>query len=300
MRYLSIASDIASALESGRPVVALETTLVTHGFQHPEGLAIAQQLEQAVRSEGAEPATIGVIDGRLKVGIGAKELESLSRSRAVPKLNLSNLAAEITTKGMGSTTVAATMLAAHLAGIRVFSTGGIGGVHRGVAESGDISADLKALSMFPVAVVCAGAKAVLDLPKTVEALETGGVPIFGVETDQFPAFYRRDSGLPVDRAFHDIPELAKAVGAHFELEIGSGIVIANPVPIEAEMPEEIYETSLKRSLEDLEDSGVRGRGVTPYLLERLRTLTEGESVFSNRALLLHNARIAARLAVALS
>ena len=183
MRYLSIASDIASALESGRPVVALETTLVTHGFQHPEGLAIAQQLEQAVRSEGAEPATIGVIDGRLKVGIGAKELESLSRSRAVPKLNLSNLAAEITTKGMGSTTVAATMLAAHLAGIRVFSTGGIGGVHRGVAESGDISADLKALSMFPVAVVCAGAKAVLDLPKTVEALETGGVPIFGVETD---------------------------------------------------------------------------------------------------------------------
>jgi pseudouridine-5'-phosphate glycosidase len=299
MKTLSIAPHIFSAVESGRPVVALETTLVTHGFQHPEGLAVAQDLEHTVRDEGAEPATIGVVDGRLKVGLSGTELETLSRTRSVSKLNLSNLAAEITTEGIGSTTVAATMLAAHLAGIRVFSTGGIGGVHRGAAESGDVSADLKALSMFPVAVVCAGAKAVLDLPKTVEALETNGVPIFGVGTDRFPAFYRRDSGLPVDRGFDDITQLAMAVGAHFELEIGSGVVVANPVPLEAEMPEQIYEAGLTGSLEDLATSGIRGRDVTPYLLERLRTLTEGQSVFSNRALLLHNATIAARLAVAL-
>jgi len=299
MRHLSISPDIASALESGKPVVALETTLVTHGFPHPEGLEVAQDLEQAIRTEGATPATIGVIDYSLRVGITADELETLAQARSVPKLNPSNLAAGITTVGMGSTTVAATMVAAHLTGIRIFSTGGIGGVHRNVADTGDISADLMALGCFPVAVVCAGAKAVLDLPKTVEALETRGVPIFGVGTDRFPAFYRRDSRVPIDQGFNDISQLAKAVRAHFELNMGSGVVVANPIPFEAEMPEDIYETSLKRSLEDLASSGMRGREVTPYLLERLRLLTKGESVFSNRALLLHNAKIAARLAVAL-
>jgi pseudouridine-5'-phosphate glycosidase len=299
MRHLSISPDIASALESGKPVVALETTLVTHGFPHPEGLSIARELEQVICAEGATPATIGVVAGRLRVGITEDELQTLAKARSVSKLNPSNLAAGITAEGIGSTTVAATMIAAHLAGIRIFSTGGIGGVHHGVAETGDISADLTALSRFPVAVVCAGAKAVLDLPKTVEALETLGVPIFGVGTDRFPAFYRRDSGIPIDQGFNDISHLASAVGAHFELNIGSGVVVANPIPVDAEMPEDIYESSLERSLDELESSGARGREVTPYLLERLRLLTEGKSVFSNRALLLDNAKVAAQLAVAL-
>ena len=299
VKFLSVSPHIESAIASGKPVVALETTLVTHGLPHPEGLQVAAEIEETVRSEGAIPATIGVMGGGLRVGLSADELGLLAQTKTVSKLNLSNLAAGIATEGVGSTTVAATMLASHLAGIQVFSTGGIGGVHRGVGDTGDISADLMALSRYPIAVVCSGAKAVLDIPKTVEALETRGVPVFGVGTDRFPAFYRRDSGVPVDRGFNDISQLARAIGAHFDLQIGSGVVVANPVPFEAEMAEDIYESSLKRSLDDLATSGVKGRQVTPYLLEKLRVLSEGKSVFSNRALLVHNARIAARLVIAL-
>jgi len=298
MQYLSLASEIRDAIGSEQPIVALETTLVTHGFPHPEGLEVAHELESTVRAEGAIPATIGVVGGCLKVGIDHTELEALSQSSSVQKLNLSNLAAGIVDVGMGSTTVAATMLAAHLSGIRIFSTGGIGGVHRGASVTGDISSDLEALSRFPVAVVCAGAKAILDLLRTVEALESRGVPIFGVGTDHFPAFYRRDSGLPVDRRFDEIEQLARAVRTHLELGIGSGLVVANPIPVEDEMPRDLYEAALNKALARLESSEFRGRDVTPFLLEELRQATSGQSTFSNRALLLHNARVAARLAAA--
>jgi pseudouridylate synthase len=307
-----VSAEVAEALASSRPVVALETTLVTHGLPHPDGLAAAAELEAAVRAEGAVPATIGVLDGHICAGLSALELERLATSPGVTKLNLSNLAAQLAGSGAGSTTVAATMFAAHHLGIRVFATGGIGGVHRDAATTGDVSADLTALARFPVAVVCAGAKAVLDLPKTVEALETLGVPVFGWETDRFPAFYRRDSGLRVDQRFDSLDEMAEAITCHFDLGLGTGVVIANAIPVEHEMPAQLYERSLAQALLDAAEAGgtgigigtgsgiVKGRDVTPFLLDRLRALTEGASLPSNRALLMSNARLAARLAGHLS
>jgi pseudouridylate synthase len=294
-----VAPSVAEALEARRPVVALETTLVTHGFPHPEGFEIAAGLEAAVADEGAQPATIGIVDGRIRVGLDRSELERLATCRSAAKLNLSNLAAHLVPGSLGSMTVAATVFVAQRAGIRVFATGGIGGVHRNATETGDISADLNALARFPVAVVCAGAKAVLDLPRTVEMLETLGVPVFGFGTDEFPAFYSRDSGLPVDRRFDEVTLLAEAVRAHLALDMGTGLIVANPVAREHELPRAIWEPAIERALEDATRQRVRGRDVTPFLLERLRTLTDGASVFSNRALLLSNARLAGRLAAAL-
>jgi pseudouridine-5'-phosphate glycosidase len=284
----------------GAPVVALETTLITHGFPHPDGLAIAAELEATVGAGGAQPATIGIVDGRIHVGLGRAELERLATCGHAAKLNLSNLAAHLSPGSWGSTTVAATLFVARRAGIRVFATGGIGGVHRNATETGDVSADLTALARFPVAVVCAGAKAVLDLPRTIEMLETLGVPVFGFGTDEFPAFYSRDSGLPVDRRFDDISLLADAVQAHVALNLGTGVVVANPVPAEHELPRDVWQPAIERALTDATRQHLRGRDVTPFLLERLRALTEGASVFSNRALLVNNARLAGRLAAALT
>jgi pseudouridine-5'-phosphate glycosidase len=294
-----IASPVADALMARRPVVALETTLITHGFPHPEGLTIAAELEAAVAAAGAQPATIGIVDGRIRVGLNHTELEQLATCGRAVKLNLSNLAAHLTPGAWGSTTVAATLVVAWRAGIRVFATGGIGGVHRNVTETGDVSADLTALARFPVAVVCAGAKAVLDLPRTLELLETLGVPVFGFETDQFPAFYSRDSGLPVDRRFDDIGLLAQAVTAHLALNVGSGVVVANPIAREHELTRAVWQPAIERALADATRQGIGGRDVTPFLLERLRALTEGASVFSNRGLLINNATLAGRLAAAL-
>ncbi len=295
-----VSTEASEALHAARPVVALETTLVTHGLPHPDGLAAAAEIETEVRTAGAVPATIGLLEGQVVVGLTPTELERLATSPTVAKVNLSNLAACLAGGRPGSTTVAASLFAAHRLGIRVFATGGIGGVHRESAETGDVSADLTALARFPVAVVCAGAKAVLDLPKTVEALETFGVPVFGWQTDRFPAFYRRDGGLPVDRRFDALPDLSRAVATHFGLGLGTGVVIGNPIPPEDEMPAELYVQSLAQALHDAVAKGVRGRDVTPFLLERLRGLTEGRSVFSNRALLASNARLAGQLAVALA
>jgi pseudouridine-5'-phosphate glycosidase len=293
------AGEVAEALAAGRPVVALETTLVTHGLPPPDGLATARQLEAAVRQDGAIPATIGVLEGRARVGLSAAELERLARAPDVAKLGLANLAAGIASGRPGSTTVAATMLLAHRAGIGVLATGGIGGVHRDALATGDVSADLTALSRVPVAVVCAGAKAVLDLARTRELLETLGVPVLGFGTDRFPAFYRRDTDLSVDARFDRVPELAAAVRAHFLLGSGTGVVVANPVPAEHELAKDVCETGIAQALADGDRAGVAGRDVTPFLLERLAELTGGRSVATNRALLLGNARLAARLAAAL-
>ena len=295
-----VAPEVEAALAARRGVVALETTLVTHGLPHPEGLDTAALMDAAVREAGALPATIGLLDGALRVGLTTAELDRLARTPEVAKLNLGNLAAHAAAGRSGSTTVAATMLAAHQAGIEVFATGGIGGVHRDATTTDDVSADLTALARFPVAVVCAGAKAVLDLRRTLERLETLGVPVYGLGTDAFPAFYRRDSGLPVDARFETAAEVAAAVRAHFRLELGTGVVVANPIPPEHEMPAALYESALARALAEAEGTGVRGRAVTPFLLDRLRTLTEGQSVFSNRALLLANARAAGALSLALA
>lgn len=297
---LDISAEVSAALASGRPVVALETTLVTHGLPHPEGLAVATELESAVCEAGAVPATIGVLDGRLRVGLDASELERLATTRDVAKLNPGNLAARLASGLAGSTTVAATVLAAHRAGICVMATGGIGGVHRDVAATGDVSADLVALARNPVAVVCAGAKAVLDLPRTVEALESLGVPVYGFGTGELPAFYRRSSGIPVDHRFDSVEALAAAVRVHFELGTGTGVVVGNPASEADELPLEVYDGAIAAALAEAERAGVRGRAVTPFLLDRLQALTGGASVVTNRALLLANASLAGRLAVALA
>jgi pseudouridine-5'-phosphate glycosidase len=294
------AEEVAQALARGGPVVALETTVVTHGLPHPAGVAAASALENEIRQGGATPATIGILRGAIRLGLTSADLHELATAPDIAKVNLSNLAATVAAGRPGATTVAATMFAAHAKGIRVFSTGGIGGVHRDASITGDVSADLTALSRIPIAVVCAGAKAILDLPRTVEMLETLGVPVFGLQTNEFPAFYRRSSGLPVDSRMDTIAELAAAVRAHFALGLGAGVLIANPIPASDELPAETHERALETALSDAERQGVRGRSVTPFLLERLRALSQGESVRANLALLTNNARVAAQLAKAIA
>ena len=294
-----IADQVREALAFGDPVVALETTVVTHGLPRPAGVNTALELEACIRSAGAIPASIGILDGEVRVGLSCDELHRLASTRDVAKVNLSNFAAVLAARRPGSTTVAATMFAAHHCGIRVFATGGIGGVHREVAETGDVSGDLTALARIPIAVVSAGAKAILDLPRTIEMLETLGVPVFGWQTDEFPAFYRRASGQRVDYRFDDIALLADAVAAHLALGLGTGVLIANPIPEADEVPAESYERALSTALAEARTQALHGRVVTPFLLEQMRQLTGGASVVANVALLKHNALLAAQLAVAL-
>jgi pseudouridine-5'-phosphate glycosidase len=297
---LLVAADVARALAAHRGVVALETTVVTHGLPYPKGLEVATAMEARVTAAGATPATIGVLEGRVCVGLTREELERLAATPDVAKLNLSNFAAKLAAGGAGSTTVAATMLAAHHAGIGVFATGGIGGVHRGAEHTDDVSADLTALSRTPVAVVCAGAKSILDLPRTVERLETLGVPVYGYRCDEFPAFWRRSSGLKLDQRFDDLGTLAAAIREHRALGTGTGVVVANPVPTEHELDEQAYDRAMKRALERVEKQGIRGRGVTPAILEAIQEATGGKATASNIALLEHNATVAAGLAMALA
>lgn len=297
---LAVSPEVAETVAAGRPVVALETTVVTHGLPAPLGVQTAAAMQEAVRAAGVVPALIGILEGQVRVGLTAGEVERLAATPGVAKVNLGNLASTVATGHAGSTTVAATIAIAHQAGIGVMATGGIGGVHRDASETGDVSADLTALARFPVAVVCSGAKSVLDLPRTVEALETLGVPVYGVGTDRFPAFHRRDSGLALDQRFDRIDDLAAAVRAHRELGLGTGVLIANPVPEKDELPPELAQAALAQALADATREGVRGRAVTPFLLERMRVLTGDRSVATNRALLLDNARVAAELAGDLS
>ena len=297
---LVLSEEVAQALRRRKPVVALETTLVTHGLPHPQGLEAALELEGIVRAGGATPVTVGILDGAVRVGLARAELERIATSRDVAKVNLGNLGAVVASGVAGSTTVAATLFVAAEAGIRVFATGGIGGVHRDVAESGDVSADLVALGRFPVAVVCAGAKAILDLPRTVEMLETLGVPVLGFGTDEFPAFYWRASGQRVDRRCDSVDELARVARAHWELGLTTGVLIANPIPEADELPRAAYELALEGALAEAAERGLRGREVTPFLLDRLSELTGGATVKANLALLRNNARVAAELARALA
>lgn len=277
-------------------MLALESTVITHGLPYPENLEAARRLEQAARDCGAVPATIAILKGSVHVGLSDAQIEALSQSTDAKKLNLSNLGAGIASGQPGSTTVAATMFIAARAGLRVFATGGIGGVHREAERTFDISADLSALARFPVAVVSAGAKAILDLPRTVELLETLGVPVYGWRTNEFPAFYRRESGLPVDARFDDAAALARAVALHWGIGFSSGVLVGNPVPEEHELDRNLYERALGEALASATAAAVSGRDVTPYLLDAMRQATEGGSIFTNVALLENNVRLGAELA----
>ncbi len=295
---LDVLPSVRQALEFGRPVVALESTLITHGLPYPENLSTAQQLEAAVRENGALPATVAILSGRIKVGLDADQLAYLARAEGVRKVSRRDLPVVVAQGGDGATTVAATMIVAAMAGIRVFATGGIGGVHRG--HPFDVSADLPELARTPVVVVCAGAKAILDLPLTLEWLETHGVPVLGYDTDTFPAFYSRSSGLPVDARVDAPGEVADIARCKWSLGLGGGVLVTAPCPFEQAMPSDRVEAAIDEALEDAEREGVRGKGVTPYLLARIVELTGGESMAANIALLENNAAIAARIAAALA
>ena len=296
---LDIGGEVGAALARGAPVVALESTIITHGMPHPDNVATARGVEAVVRANGAVPATVAVIGGRIKVGLSADELAWLGTAGDVLKLSRADLPHAVAASRHGSTTVAATMICAHLAGIRVFATGGIGGVHRGVEETFDISADLDELARTPVAVVCAGAKAILDLPRTLEYLETRGVPVIGYETDRFPAFWSRASELPVPIRL-DTPEaIAALMRAKDDLGLGGGVLIANPVPPDAEIPAHEMRRFIGEAVEQARLRGIRGKAVTPFLLSHLNQVTGGRSLTTNIALVKNNAALAARLAAAI-
>jgi pseudouridine-5'-phosphate glycosidase len=298
---LDLHDEVAAALADGRPVVALESTIISHGMPWPQNVETARAVEAEVRAHGAVPATIAVVDGRMKAGLGPAEIERLGRGgREVAKASRRDLALLAARGGLGATTVAATMLIAALAGIRVFATGGIGGVHRGGAQSFDVSADLQELARTPVAVVCAGAKAILDLRLTLEYLETHGVPVLGYQTDALPAFYTRDSGLAVDERLDTPAQIARVMKAHWDLGLGGGLVVANPIPAAHALPREQVERAIEQALAEAQAQGVAGKAVTPFLLERVNALTGGDSLAGNIALVLNNARLAAAVAVAFS
>lgn len=299
--WLRYADEVAEALAAGRPVVALESTIVAHGMPYPENLATAQTVEDLIRAAGAVPATIAVMDGAIRIGLSAAELQQLAQAGAAAmKLSRRDIAYAVSQRKLGATTVSATMLCAQAAGIRVFVTGGIGGVHRGAATSMDISADLTELARTPVAVVCAGAKSILDLPLTLEVLETQGVPVVAVGQRAFPAFYTRDSGLNADFQLDQPAELAAFLRCHWGLGLVSGVVVANPVPVEHEIAAAQVEVWVAQALQEAAAQGIQGKASTPFMLKRLAELSQGRSLATNIALVKHNALLGARLAAALT
>ena len=298
MPALKISEEVRDAIAARRAVVALETTIVTHGMPYPENLATARSLAEEIRAGGAVPAIIAVMGGAVRVGLTEAELESLATTNGVLKLSRNDLAYAISTGKPGATTVAATMICARLAGIRVFATGGIGGVHRGAENSFDISADLEELARTSVAVVCAGAKALLDLPKTLEYLETRGVPVIGYGTGEFPAFWSRSSGLPIPLRLESIVEIARLLDLKWSLGLEGGAVVANPIDAADEIPREEMEMYIGAAVAETEARGISGKEVTPYILARLVEITGGRSLKANIALARSNARVAAALASA--
>lgn len=297
---MDIAPEVSAAIADGRPVVALESTIITHGMPFPENVAMAEAVEALVADNGSVPATIAVLDGRLKIGLSAEQRSGLANCKDPLKLSRSDLAYAMIRKRTGGTTVAATMIAAALAGISVFATGGIGGVHRGAEKSFDISADLEELSRSPVIVVSAGPKAILDIGKTLEALESKGVPVVGYGTDTLPAFWSRDSRLKAPMRLDSPHEIAAFFAMRSDLRLGGGMLIANPVPKESEIPADQIENHIERALELAESQGISGKEVTPFLLDQMLQLTAGESLETNIALVRNNARLAAQIAVEIS
>lgn len=300
MIELSYSQEVKAARAEGKPVVALESTIITHGMPWPRNHETAQAVEAEVRAAGAVPATIAVIEGRLRIGLEPAALEELAQARNVAKLSRADMAACLATGGTGATTVASTMIAARMAGIQVFATGGIGGVHRGAETSFDISADLHELAQTPVTVVAAGAKAILDLPKTLEVLETLGVPVIAMGQDDFPAFWSRSSGLPAPLRMEDAATVARAHRMRRALDLPGGQLVANPVPAADEIPQAEIAPIIATALKEAEAQGVAGKAVTPFLLSRVFDLTAGRSLETNIALVLNNARLAAAIAARLA
>ena len=297
---LSIHPDVQKALAAGRPVVALESTIITHGMPFPENARTAAEVEDVVRDNGATPATIAVIDGVIKVGLEAGALEELAKAKDVVKASGRDLAAVMARGGSAGTTVSATMRIAALAGIKVFATGGVGGVHRGAEETFDISADLVELGRTPVAVVCAGVKSILDIPRTLEYLETQRVPVIAAGSDDFPAFYTRSSGLAADHRLDTPEELARAIAIHDALETGTGMLIANPIPEADALDPDFIDRVIAGAVADASARGMARKEVTPFLLARINELSDGKSLVANIALVKNNAALAARIAAALA
>lgn len=297
---LQISAEVAAARADGAPLVALESTIITHGMPYPRNLETAHAVEAEVRRCGAVPATIAVLDGVIRVGLEPEALEHLAQARDVAKLSRADLAVCLAQGGTGATTVSATMICAAQAGIAVFATGGIGGVHRGAEQSFDISADLQELAQTPVTVVAAGAKAILDLPKTLEVLETLGVPVISVGQSGFPAFWSRDSGLPAPLRIDDPRAIARAHQMRAALGLPGGQLVANPIPMADEIPAATLAPLIARAQRDAIAHGITAKSVTPYLLQRLYELTEGRTLEANIALVLNNARLAAHIAAAMA
>ncbi len=298
--YLSISPEVQEALKAGKPVVALESTIISHGMPYPQNVETALKVEQTIRENGAVPATIAVIGGQLKAGCTPEEIEYLGKKgQAVIKASRRDLPVLIARKADGATTVTTTMIIAAMAGIRVFATGGIGGVHRGAQQTFDISADLEELAQTPVMVVCAGAKSILDLGLTLEYLETKGVPVIGFGTEELPAFYTRHSGFKVDYRIDTPEELAAAFKAKMDCGLKGGMLVTNPIPEEFSMPKEVIDQAIEQALREMDEAGIHGKQCTPFLLAKVKDLTGGESLASNIQLVLNNARLAAKTAKAL-
>ncbi|MBO7408871.1 MAG: pseudouridine-5'-phosphate glycosidase [Paludibacteraceae bacterium] len=299
-KYLSISPEVQKALSDGRPVVALESTIISHGMPYPQNVETALKVEQTIRDNGAIPATIAIIGGKLKAGCTPEEIEYLGKKgQAVIKASRRDLPVLIARGEDGATTVTTTMMIAAMAGIKVFATGGIGGVHRGAETTMDISADLEELAQTPVMVICAGAKSILDLGLTLEYLETKGVPVIGFGTEELPAFYTRHSGFKVDYRIDTPEELAAAFRAKMELGLKGGMLVTNPIPEEYSMPANIINSAIEEALRQAKEQGIHGKQTTPFLLAKVKDLTGGDSLAANIQLVLNNARLAAKTAACL-
>ena len=299
-KYMDVTPEIEEAVRTGKPVVALESTILTHGMPYPDNVAFAREIERVIRAEGAIPATLAVIDGRLKAGLTEEELLRMCKGENVLKASRRDLPIVVANKLTAATTVATTMILANMAGIHVFATGGIGGVHRGGEDSMDISADLQELAHTPVAVVCAGAKMILDIGRTLEYMETMGVPVLGLGTDDFPAFYCRKSGFGVDFNAKTPADVAAIAKTKWEMGLGGGLLIGNPVPEEYAMDYDEMSATIDRALAAADAAGVKGKNITPFLLAHIVELTGGDSLKTNMQLAFNNARAAAQIAVALA
>ena len=300
-QYLSISPEVQEALQAGKPVVALESTIISHGMPYPQNVETALRVEQTIRDNGAVPATIAILGGKLKAGCTAEEIEYLGKKGTeITKASRRDLPVLLARGADGATTVTTTMIIAAMAGIRVFATGGIGGVHRGAQQTFDISADLEELAQTPVMVICAGAKSILDLGLTLEYLETKGVPVIGYRTDELPAFYTRHSGFRVDYRIDSPEELAAAFRAKTDCGLKGGMLVTNPIPEQYSMPEDVINAAIGQALAEADKKGVHGKQCTPFLLAKVKELTGGDSLEANIRLVLNNARLAALTATALS
>ena len=297
-QYLDVNPEVAAALAAGKPVVALESTIISHGMPYPQNVETALNVEKIIRDNGAVPATIAIIGGRLKAGLTAEEIEYFGKKgQAIAKASRRDLAALVARGEDGATTVTTTMIIAYMAGIRFFATGGIGGVHRGAETTMDISADLEELGRTPVMVVCAGAKSILDLGLTLEYLETKGVPVLGYQTSELPAFYTRKSGFGVDYRMDSPAELAAAFKAQNDMELGGGMLVTNPIPEEYAMPKDVIDAAIDKAIAECNAQGIKGKETTPFLLARVAELTGGDSLASNIQLVYNNAKLTALTAV---